>query len=273
MFKIPSTVERAGRELANLDGLITARSWQRAAIVYAFTEPGQQGRGETSSSGRLSFYAFAELGIQGLRSRETVRDYYGHWQYAIDQGKAQPVGPGDRVDEPDLDFPPNPRSEGGTVRSAKSLPVEQRRQLAEEILRDPEVQVAPSVIARQASRPDVARAIVRNDAAREAVEDEAIEHRAEQYGPPPIVDPQRSGRTVERRIAERLGQDPVVERLRDANESAAEALAHYNDAGTTDEAGMNRELDQLQRVVHALRGETDVLTPDDITFLNEIGAR
>jgi hypothetical protein len=166
MFKIPSTVEEAGAKLADLDGLITARSWQRAAIVYAFTHEGRGGRGtagNVSETGQVSMAAFARLGIQGLRRRETVAIYRGHWQYAIDQGKAQPVRPGDRVEQPDLDFPPNPLSAGGTTRSATSLPVEQKRELLTELADDTEVTADAGtrlkvhealVRGRRASRPD-----------------------------------------------------------------------------------------------------------------------
>lgn len=124
MPTIPATIEEAQRELVNLDGLITARSWQRAAIVYAFTEKrgsGSHNKVQNLKSEVLSAEQFAGLGINGLASPQTVRAYHGHWQYAIDQGKAQPVEPGDTFVEPTgLKFPPNPDSSSGTSRSMKA---------------------------------------------------------------------------------------------------------------------------------------------------------
>jgi hypothetical protein len=273
-FTIPTTVEDAGKQLADLDGLITARSWQRAAIVYAFTEPPGQGARTSRNSAKLTPSAFAKLGIAGLRNAETVRTYHGHWQYAIDQGKAQPVAPGDVFHEPDLDFPPTGKSRGRLDLTGSTTATEKAAAI-DELLDDADVarQVSPAKLARQASRPDVARAIARNDAAREAVEDEAIEVRATQRIEAPPLDPDRAGRRMERAIARRLDQDAVVEHLRDAYEEAVEALAHFNDAGTTDEAGVHYWIARTRHIFDALEGRDEVLTDEDREFLNTIGAK
>lgn len=140
-FNIPETIDGAAASLADLEGLITARSWQRAAIVYAFTDISDTGGRPTSgslSSETLSVSDFAALGIQGLRSAQTVRTYHGHWQCAVDEGKAQPVRPGENVTEPDLPFPPNPDSEGGTDRSFKTA-LRRNPEKARGLIEDPEV--------------------------------------------------------------------------------------------------------------------------------------
>lgn len=107
IFQVPKTIDNATADLFNLDGLVTASEWQRAAIVYAFTTTDATGRGNRSSSGLLSIHAFAELGVAGLRSRESVRRYRNAWQSATDSGWVRPVKPGDRVTLPSQPFPPH----------------------------------------------------------------------------------------------------------------------------------------------------------------------
>jgi excisionase family DNA binding protein len=82
-----------------LEALVTAKEWTRAAIVHAFTQPGTGGprRRQPAISDRLSFTAFAQLGIAGLRSDSTVGKYRAAWQDAIDAGEAKPIEPGDKV--------------------------------------------------------------------------------------------------------------------------------------------------------------------------------
>jgi len=92
--------------LAGIERLMTAKAWERAAIVYAFTtddDPGGRPTRETRPEvGRFptSITAFAGMGFHGLRSRETVARYRKTWQRAIDNGYAIEVGPGDVVNLP-----------------------------------------------------------------------------------------------------------------------------------------------------------------------------
>lgn len=106
-FKIPASIDRATASLTTLDGLVVASEWQRAAIVSAFTTTDANGRGNRTSSGALSIRAFAELGVTGLRSQESIRRYRNAWQAAIDAGQVRPVAPGDNVVLPELPFPPH----------------------------------------------------------------------------------------------------------------------------------------------------------------------
>ncbi|GAA5175097.1 hypothetical protein GCM10023321_80410 [Pseudonocardia eucalypti] len=46
--------------------------------------------------------------FSGLSDPKTVRHYRNCWQQAIDAGLAPSVKPGDRIDEPEMDWPPNP---------------------------------------------------------------------------------------------------------------------------------------------------------------------
>lgn len=50
---------------------------------------------------------FADLGIAGLTTRDTVRAYRQAWSWAIEHGHAKHVGPGETVELPrGVDFPP-----------------------------------------------------------------------------------------------------------------------------------------------------------------------
>ena len=82
---------------------MTAKEWERAAIVYAFTTNNGPGRPEKlSGTGQfpVSVAEFAAIGFHGLRRRETVARYRRVWQQAIDEGYAVEVHPGDLVNLP-----------------------------------------------------------------------------------------------------------------------------------------------------------------------------
>lgn len=112
--RIPATIKDAVNQLNGLGDLLTAKEWERAAIVYAFTRDGTGRdnaiRSETTTDGYTA-RQFADLGITGLKSDATVRIYRKAWQAAIDADKAKPVSPGDEVSEPDMSWPPtDPRT-------------------------------------------------------------------------------------------------------------------------------------------------------------------
>lgn len=143
---IPQTIEEATSRLAGIDALLTATEWQKAAIVYAFTRDGGQGpRGQNPSTGVLSSERFAALGIQGLKSGQTVREYRGYWKEAIEKGEAHHIEPGDEVDLPTSDFPPTPRP-SATSRLAGTP--EERASEIRKHLADPEVLevLAPTIV-------------------------------------------------------------------------------------------------------------------------------
>lgn len=107
-IKVPKTLDEATTKLVDLDGLVTAREWERAAIVYAFTtEADGPGRPKVNSD-LCSPQEFAALGINGLKSKTTVRTYRRAWQTAIDAKKAKPPRPGGQVTLPEMPWPPAP---------------------------------------------------------------------------------------------------------------------------------------------------------------------
>lgn len=109
-IKIPTAEQLDGR-LRGLDRLIVARNWERAAIVSAFTRndgPGRPTKLPTSGQFPVTVAEFAALGFKGLTKRDTVALYRLRWQEAVDAGLACSVNPGDEVDLPEMDWPPNP---------------------------------------------------------------------------------------------------------------------------------------------------------------------
>lgn len=94
---VPSTLEQATVLLDGVGGLLSAGYWGTSAIVYAYTEPDQGRRTDLGEkSPRLSFTEFADRGIRGLTTRNSVRKYQEAWQYAVDTGWAEPAEPGGR---------------------------------------------------------------------------------------------------------------------------------------------------------------------------------
>ena len=102
---IPRTIEAAVETLNGIGGLLTAKEWERAAIVYAFTKP-QQGKRTSlaSEGGRLSTEEFARLGITGLRGANTVWAYRKVWTEAMEDGAVE-AKPGKTVTLPTRDWP------------------------------------------------------------------------------------------------------------------------------------------------------------------------
>jgi hypothetical protein len=102
--QIPASLDEAISNLNGLEALLTAKQWERAAIVYAFTRDvsssGQ--RNDLTDTDKLSDAEFAALGIAGLQGRTNVGEYRRAWRAAIEAGQAKPVQPGDRVELPDL---------------------------------------------------------------------------------------------------------------------------------------------------------------------------
>jgi hypothetical protein len=97
-FTVPHTIE-------GIAGLLTARKWERAAIVYAWTYPLDE-LGTSKTTGCYTVKAFVNLELAGLRSDRTVTNYRNAWQAAIDAGKAEPIAPGVSIMLPDMEFPP-----------------------------------------------------------------------------------------------------------------------------------------------------------------------
>lgn len=101
---IPASLDEAKASLNGIGALLTAKEWERAAIVWAFT---RDGRGQPNrSTAILTMKEFAALRITGLSSENQVGLYRKAWQTAIDDGHAQPVKPGDEIELPDRKWPP-----------------------------------------------------------------------------------------------------------------------------------------------------------------------
>jgi hypothetical protein len=97
-IRIPRSIGAAQKALTGLDGLITAREWERAAIVAAFTH---DGRGRKNTENRVSAVEFARNDIAGLRDADTVNRYRRSWQAAVDAGLVAEARPGQKVTLPD----------------------------------------------------------------------------------------------------------------------------------------------------------------------------
>lgn len=117
-FEIPSSIEHAAQRLDSLGELVFAAEWKRAAIVRAFVTKGEGGRRTGSKVSQLSVREFAELGIVGLKSRNTVGRYHDAWELT---GLPDPK-PGQTVELPTLEveFPSTGRLPAS--RLARELP-------------------------------------------------------------------------------------------------------------------------------------------------------
>jgi hypothetical protein len=127
---IPATIEEATTGLDGIGKLLTAKEWERAAIVYAFTNPAQGQRNVGATAPKLSIRAFAALGITGLRHHTDVTAYRKAWESAILDGAPEAV-PGVEIELPSL---PWTSHLDGTNRSQEA--VEDRT--LKRILKDPE---------------------------------------------------------------------------------------------------------------------------------------
>lgn len=105
---IPATIEEATAGLDGIDRLLVAKEWERAAIVYAFTNAGGKPgpKGDRMDTHTISAREFADKRIVGLTDKNTVAEYAKAWQWAIDNGMATEVKPGDTVALPTIAWPP-----------------------------------------------------------------------------------------------------------------------------------------------------------------------
>lgn len=94
---IPATIEDATSALNGVEALLTAKEWERAAIIAAFVElPGSGSHNKMKgNSAFLTPNEFAALGIAGLKSHHTVRGYVERW--VQEAGRPRPV-PGESID-------------------------------------------------------------------------------------------------------------------------------------------------------------------------------
>lgn len=86
---------RAVSELTSIGRLVTAGEWERAAIIWAFTYDTGGGRPSKSAqkSTLLTVSEFAEMGLVGLRSRNSIIRYRTIWREAMESGLTIDVKP------------------------------------------------------------------------------------------------------------------------------------------------------------------------------------
>lgn len=112
------------RREAQIDGLVTARNWVRALVVWTFCDPmpGTRTSPENREGDTLTFTEFAKLGIHGLTHADTVASYYKVANKAITDGDVVAPARGETVPIPDLKWP------GSGKKSDSSVPVTAAKQ-------------------------------------------------------------------------------------------------------------------------------------------------
>jgi hypothetical protein len=175
--KIPNSIEEAVKNLDGIGALLTAKQWERAAIVYAFTEPNGGGPRTGGISRQLSIREFAELGITGLRDRSQIRLYRKAWEVAMQDG-APDAKPGDVVDLPSL-----PWKEA----FGEETPVVQERTARAFIRNNPDA-IERIVKENPQLGVEIARQVVATPATRVSVESRMVEHHRERDAVPPIAE-------------------------------------------------------------------------------------
>lgn len=99
--RIPSSIKDATSKLTGIERLLQASEWERSAIVRAFVTKAQGKRTSIESDRSLTIDEFTELGIVGLKGKNTVRRYYDSWDLS---GQPEPE-PGKDIELPDRPFP------------------------------------------------------------------------------------------------------------------------------------------------------------------------
>lgn len=169
---IPSSVEDLTRHLVGIERLVTAGQWERAAIVYAFVrvEDPTSTSLRSETSGSMTPVEFAQLGIAGLRSENTVRRYVRAWQAAIDTGEASPVRPGETLSLPDLPWPLEPPQ----LESLRDRDPDRAERITEQAAED---HVAPNSIVAVIGQPSAVAAAIKSDPGMAETAREALKER------------------------------------------------------------------------------------------------
>lgn len=157
---LPSA-DQLSQRLGGIDGLLIAKKWERAAIVYAFTQPGSQGGIQVAPPPpKMNIRTFAAQGFAGLTSLQSVYHYRRAWEWAIAQGWAKSVEPGETVVLPHQEFPRFPKAVGVPTDTAS---------FAEAIRTSPQLQAVARRALQQTREPTRHRArpverLIRQDA-------------------------------------------------------------------------------------------------------------
>jgi len=180
---IPSTLDEVKEHLNGLGKLVTAKEWERAAIVWAWTREGvNQYESLVSSYQAMTITDFAKLGIINLSSRNSVREYRQRWQSIIDElGDAYAVRPGDEIPPVEKPWREEKSRDDGDVDSdestSDSVPQPSAEAVIAAIRNNPEV--AQQVVADADARAAVARASFEYDGDAEEMANAADPQRAE----------------------------------------------------------------------------------------------
>jgi hypothetical protein len=162
-FSIPTETELTDR-LAGLERLMTAKKWERAAIVYAFTTNVRKRTDLHPEVGfPVSMGRFAKLGFSGLTSKDTVARYRAAWQMAIDEGQAEKTVPGQtNVPLPTIAYPGYPDKVDGMTQTRLKRAIQadpQSAEVARAVLKELEAAVRPPSVLKQSYRADFDRAL------------------------------------------------------------------------------------------------------------------
>lgn len=168
-IKIPATIEEATASLTSIDGLVTAKEWSRAAIVFAFTR--NDGRGRPAAAvnardGAFTMKQFADLKVTGLTKRDTVARYRKAWEQAVADGHATEVEAGQKAMLPDVPW--------ADYYTTLEHPGYQRANSDALILQAQEDEVGPSKVIDIAKNPKAMAAAIKADPALAAAAADAI---------------------------------------------------------------------------------------------------
>ena len=143
---LPETIDQAIIQLTGVESLLTATQWERAAIVYTFTDvtdkPGP--KSSVSSDRSSSFAEFAALGIAALKSKTTVQRYHELWAEHGDTS----IQPGGQVELPTIKWPP---IEWPQIHSKTGAAAEQLSERLDD-MSDDELMAAVSVLDREQTK-------------------------------------------------------------------------------------------------------------------------
>lgn len=264
---IPASLEDAKRALDGLGELITARKWERSAIVAAFVRL-SPGRGQSPEHSRLpngestiSVEDFAALGIYGLTQAQAVRKYAQAW---LDVHDGRYPRPGATRRLPTSGFPPMRTGTDGYETDTGA-----ERTIDRLIERHGPEAVAEHVATR--APRETARAVTRVPAASAAADQERARTREiydrgrEQYDR--IGDAIDSATTRLERSG--LGEHEAERDLRSASALMRRAVdAFHRNAELTDDQRerMDASLDQIEHLLRLLRGGT-TWTDEDLAWL------
>lgn len=182
---IPASIEDAKERLEGLGALLTARGWERAAIVFAFTAPQQGRRNIGGNPPKLTIREFCALGITGLRDHEAVAFHRRTVEQAIRDGLMVEPVPGARLVLPTVTYPPETNGQGAQPNAGgrgDPVAVERRAAADPDYARD-----VAERLARVAPDP-VAEAVAEHRPAREATFRASARRLPEQpFTSPPVV--------------------------------------------------------------------------------------